>query len=328
MRGLDSLPTELIWHILVHVAAVDLARARCACQTWARLARGVAEDVLRRRRRLPVACDCPCWIRSLAAAEALERAVGQNPESRGWRDEWAPMCREWYRLLASRDMGTDQMFEANGTESVSQKLLSFAVAIEQKLDAGWDAERAAAVSVIVPCGHIAIAQALHELDGRYAASTHMVIDSLFVRACLAEEPAPPLYAALEGEFGLATNGPEWNLLQPGCAIGSIFTTTAPVEAIVPDAHTIRVAGYHSSVNTGGVLSYKLAESDIVCILSSRARESGFHSLVQTATAAPSAEYMLPPMATVCLEKIEEPGMWSVRRRKVRRRLYTVSVSYG
>ena len=36
---------------------------------------------------------------------------------------------------------------------------------------------------------------------------------------------------------------------------------------------------------------------------------------------------LPPMATVTLEKIDEPGEWEVMGKRVKRRLYTVSVSY-
>ena len=36
---------------------------------------------------------------------------------------------------------------------------------------------------------------------------------------------------------------------------------------------------------------------------------------------------LPPMATVTLEKIDEPGEWEANGKRVKRRLYTVSVSY-
>ena len=38
-------------------------------------------------------------------------------------------------------------------------------------------------------------------------------------------------------------------------------------------------------------------------------------------------HRLPPMATVTLEQIDEPGEWEVRGLRVQRRLYTVSVSY-
>jgi len=38
-------------------------------------------------------------------------------------------------------------------------------------------------------------------------------------------------------------------------------------------------------------------------------------------------YDLPPLATVTLVKVEEPGQWEVLGHRVRRRLYTVSVTY-
>ena len=37
---------------------------------------------------------------------------------------------------------------------------------------------------------------------------------------------------------------------------------------------------------------------------------------------------MPPLATVTLEKVEQPGEWEVRGLKVQRRLYTVRVTYA
>ena len=36
---------------------------------------------------------------------------------------------------------------------------------------------------------------------------------------------------------------------------------------------------------------------------------------------------MPPLATVTLEKVEEPGEWEACGHKVQRRLFTVSVTY-
>ena len=36
---------------------------------------------------------------------------------------------------------------------------------------------------------------------------------------------------------------------------------------------------------------------------------------------------MPPLATVTLEKVQQPGEWEVCGLKVQRRLFTVSVSY-
>ena len=42
---------------------------------------------------------------------------------------------------------------------------------------------------------------------------------------------------------------------------------------------------------------------------------------------PMAGYDMPPLATVTLEKVEQPGEWEVCGHKVQRRLFTVSVTY-
>ena len=82
-------------------------------------------------------------------------------------------------------------------------------------------------------------------------------------------------------------------------------------------------GYYVCHNTGGVHAFELQDSDVVCFRSAAADKDGYHSLIRTG----GAGYQMPPLATVTLEKVEEPGEWEVCGHKVQRRLFTVSVSY-
>ena len=82
-------------------------------------------------------------------------------------------------------------------------------------------------------------------------------------------------------------------------------------------------GYYVGVNTGGNTTYELQDSDVVCLRSAAADADGYHSLVRTG----GAGYEMPPLATVTLEKVEEPGEWEVCGQKVQRRLFTVRVSF-
>ena len=54
---------------------------------------------------------------------------------------------------------------------------------------------------------------------------------------------------------------------------------------------------------GGKVTFELQDSDVVCFRSAAADADGYHSLVQTA----GASYEMPPLATVTLEKVEQPG---------------------
>ena len=81
-------------------------------------------------------------------------------------------------------------------------------------------------------------------------------------------------------------------------------------------------GYYAYVNTGGKNTDELQDSDVVCFRSAPAAD-GYHSLIQTR----ADWYSMPPLATVTLEKVEQPGEWEVCGHKVQRRLFTVRVTY-
>ena len=61
----------------------------------------------------------------------------------------------------------------------------------------------------------------------------------------------------------------------------------------------------------------------MCFRSAPADADGYHSLIQTR----ADRYEIPPLATVTLEKVQQPGEWEVCGHKVQQRLFTVSVSY-
>eukprot|EP00966_Prymnesium_polylepis_P176666 4090650-Prymnesium_polylepis.1 len=78
-----------------------------------------------------------------------------------------------------------------------------------------------------------------------------------------------------------------------------------------------------AVSTGGEETYQLVDSDVVCFRSAPADADGYHSLIQLG----GASYALPPLATVTLERVQQPDEWEVCGHRVRQRLLTVSATY-
>ena len=71
------------------------------------------------------------------------------------------------------------------------------------------------------------------------------------------------------------------------------------------------------------MEYEQRNSDVVCFRSAPADADGYHSLIQDT----EDSYELPPLATVTLERVQQPGEWEVCGQRVRQRLFTVSVSF-
>ena len=69
----------------------------------------------------------------------------------------------------------------------------------------------------------------------------------------------------------------------------------------------------------------LEDSDVVAFRSSPS-DKYCHSLIMV-NGSTAHTYDLPPMATVTLEKIEQPGEWYAFGKAIQRRLFTVSVSF-
>ena len=170
-----------------------------------------------------------------------------------------------------------------------------------------------------------LAAAVRDRSDRYAASTHLVCEVLAERAKQMTEAAPLLYVNLTGKFGLATDDPAWKALtQPGASAGLGFVTNGVFLALTATSGCFPDdKGYYAYVNIAGKYRWDLQDSDVVCFRSAAADADGYHSLVRTGWTG----YEMPPLATVTLEKVEEPGEWEVCGHKVQRRLFTVSVTY-
>ena len=123
----------------------------------------------------------------------------------------------------------------------------------------------------------------------------------------------------------ATNDPAWEALtQPGASAGLGLVTNGSIRADEVDSrHFPDDKGFHTYVNRGGKNMFELQDSDVVSFRSAAADADGYHSLVRTAENA----YDLPPLATMTIEKVEQPGEWEVLGHKVQRRLFTVSVAF-
>jgi hypothetical protein len=140
-----------------------------------------------------------------------------------------------------------------------------------------------------------------------------------------EEAAPLVYRNITGLLGLAVEDPAWEaLMQPGASAGFSFLTNNVVMAREPEEQCfVDDKGYRLRVNRGSVISYELQHSDVVCFRSAPTDTDGYHSLIRTR----EDMYDMPPLATVTLESVQQPGEWEVCGHKVKRRLLTVSVSY-
>ena len=76
--------------------------------------------------------------------------------------------------------------------------------------------------------------------------------------------------------------------------------------------------------TGGKGVGEPQDSDVVRVRSAGADADGtLRSLIQT----DGGSYMLPPMATVTLERVHGPGEWEANGHRVRHRLFPVAVAY-
>ena len=253
----------------------------------------------------------------------MERAVGPKPTGRMWRDEWVDMWMERGRMESAG--WPRSQFEAGGANSIEVLLREDAADIQWKVDHGWPRADAEAYHLITGCVGAPLAAAVRERSDRYAASTHAVCDALAQRARQVTEAAPPVYWNLTGKHGLATVDPAFAALaQPGASAGLGLVTNGVAQGDLLDSRNFPNAeGFHVGVQIGGNVTFQLIDSDVVCFRSAPADADGYHSLVQIGWVT----YVLPPLATVTLERVQQPGEWEVCGQRVRQRLLTVSVTY-
>ena len=244
-------------------------------------------------------------------------------ETRTWHNEWVAMWMERNKLTG--ESFPRSRYEAGGDMSIETVIEYAAANIKLQVDNGWPQEQAEAYQVITASLAAPLAAAVRERSDRYAASTRLVCEVLAERAKQMTVAAPLVYWNLTGKFGLATVDPAWDALtQPGASAGLGFVTNGVVQGDTADSRCFPDdKGYCKPVSTGGKLTFELQDSDVVCFHSAAADADGYHSLVHIG----GAGHTMPPLATVTLEKVEEPGEWEVCGHKVQRRLFTVRVSF-
>ncbi len=170
--------------------------------------------------------------------------------------------------------------------------------------------------------------AVRARSNRYAASTRIVCEALAAQAKQMTKPAPLLsLLSLTGKFAPFSprirNGTP--LMQPEASLGLGLVTNGNAMGETADSGCFPdEKGYYVYVNRGGELTAQLQNSDVVCFRSAPADADGYHSLIRVNGIG---TYVMPPLATVTLASVQQPGEWEVCGHKVKRRLFTVSVSY-
>tara|TARA_B110001452_G_scaffold248886_1_gene235990 strand:- start:579 stop:1298 length:720 start_codon:yes stop_codon:yes gene_type:complete len=239
----------------------------------------------------------------------LHEAVGARP-ARSWREEWLSVQAENLRLEGSAVQQTTP-------RTVDRLLQKFAWVTELRLGLLWPREQAEAFALLSTWGAAALAHALEMRDGRFAASSHMVHDAL-VRAARSQLlSAPPTYAWLTGRGGLLTNDAAWR-----------FAVGAAVAAPQLRCFETRAVAL-SSYSAEQMLRSRCAASEdanlgLVRFSSAPPCGAGLRSLVDVG----SGRYAVPPLATVIVEKVEEPWQWELAGRRFGFPLTTVSVVYA
>ena len=171
-----------------------------------------------------------------------------------------------------------------------------------------------------------------DLGGAYGLCKH---DPAWAVLDTAEPPALGTRCVRTSSHGdsLAGRNPMPPRLQP-CAptlqpCASRFVTSAMLEASASPA-CLSAEGFCTPVNVGnGSIEYQPQPTAVVRFCSAATDRSGFHSLLPTALTEDEMEYDLPPLSTITLQQVHEPGAWQAYDgATVDQRLLTVSVGFA
>ena len=123
--SLMCLPQEILVSALVNLGANNLAMCSRVCNQWNEIVVPFAAEQRYRRQQdesLPPGNDgCPCWLRMLAAAEALERHIGPFPRCRDWRSENVPLQVAAAKLRGETFMAEPEWFLPGGSLSIAEE---------------------------------------------------------------------------------------------------------------------------------------------------------------------------------------------------------------
>lgn len=345
LSPLLGLPEELTALIVVRLDGRSLGVLGSVCHSLRTLAWAAAQDAMRRlqpdlfRRkegaglgsapvRSAAAADEgsaePHWARSLHAIELLQAAVGPRP-THPWWQEWAAMRMEEARITSHHGVvvvADVASYLPGGERSIGSLLRQYAGGLSWMLDAGWPLTHAASTMLLLACGSSAIGYSIRQRTPQFAASAHMLADALRQRAWSISTSVPPTYASIEGVFGLASADPGWSeLLRADVTLGYSFVTTAPVQASLNPTRLPESEGYIEPVHRIGSAACELrVGGPLVCFLSDwGGRGDNLRTLVQTSPIG----FALPPIATITLVAVHEPGTWQSDGQVMWRRRFCV-----
>ena len=342
-RRAKDLPEEVLRYVMAYSIAVDLARMERVAHTTRRAAQKAAHQRLTAapwfrndENEPPTAAS----TRALRSLELLEARVGPDPR-RSWRDEWVDLqFASVRRRLADQPDGQEIMDEIHEMHDTLSEMLrqggqyapdrillnpSTRASVDWKLSQGWDRDAAEGYTLLMTSSKSILGHAFGV--NAFAASARTLYGAIQCRAAL-EGVAPRTFVNLDGEFGLRHHDAAWGTLGPDAVVGATFMTHAPQEASACD-RCLTHDGFCSPVYTEDMqdVDYDLQDSDIVCFESKETDGGGYHSLVHTAETEFESQYDLPPLATVTLVGIDEPGTWTAFGATPNRRLYRVTVTF-
>ena len=352
---LHDLPSDLIGDIFRRLHASDLRSSACVCAEWNQAVALTAERRLRQYRPdIPLGSDAwPCWLRSLATVELLMSRVGPRPANH-WQDDYIPLAicaaKVYYGERWVERWAED--FEPGGPQSFHNHVLGDQ-ARSLLVEAGWPREDAELVV------HIAgdeqnqvLVSTFQERSIQFAATIHSMLQAYSAAArrdALSGVVAGPRYQLYKGEENsLCSFDPAWEGLERMKVGEEIITSGGcglrPDPWLFPDADGMRYGQLKSHDPTwqdfdATYTDYELVDADIVCFLSAPADIRGFHSLVQDGVSTDPTDpegdpdaWSAPFLSTFKLVSVHEPGEWTVdtgvKTLRVRRRLYTVTVTFG
>ena len=200
--------------------------------------------------------------------------------------------------------------------------------VDWKLARGWDRDAAEGYTLLMTNFKSVLGDAFGANAQEFAASAHLLHGAFQGRAAV-EGVAPRAYNDLDGTYGLRRHDAAWAALGPDAEVGATFVTNAPLEASSCD-RCLTDAGFCAPVINVGEsedVVYEPQDSDIVCFESAAPDGGGHRSLVRTAETDFENQYDLPPLATIRLVGIDEPGTWTAFGATPHRRLYRVTVSF-
>ena len=344
-RRAKDLPEEVLRYVMAYSIAVDLARMERVAHTTRRAAQKAAHQRLTAapwfrndENEPPTAAS----TRALRSLELLEARVGPDPR-RSWRDEWVDLQFAGVRrrmadepdgqeIIARMDEMQEvhdtisEIFREGGQYAPDQVLREAPrrASVDWKLERGWDRDDAEGYTLLLS----SFKTILRDVYGnaKFAASARTLYGAIQGRAAL-EGVAPRTFVNLDGEFGLSFFDAAWGALGPDAVVGTTFVTNVPLEASAFEMCLDDDGFCAPVIDFDGFMAYELQDSDIICFESKVPDGGGYHSLVRTAETEFESQYDLPPLATVTLVGIDEPGTWAALGTTPNRRLYRVTVTF-